>query len=140
LFVEILLLGEILIRAGIQRHVMTRARAEGPASRRFVRLMYQDHRAIRPALADFKAMEVLLHAGLLETQRVDKEPFRLRGLANRKHRTRESAHGDIRANFLGGPGDPLIGTFLDRFELQARRMREADKLLSEALLDSGVRN
>src|SRR5262249_46317993 len=82
-FVEVFLLGQVFVRAGVERHVVAGSRAEGPASGGFVRFMNQDHGTIRAAGADLEAMEILLDTGLLESERVYEESFGLRSFTNR---------------------------------------------------------
>src|ERR1700733_13131431 len=138
LLVNPLLLGELLVVFDFERHVMRRTGAENPAARRTIRFMQQRHGLGRAALADFEAVIGALLPGLLESQCVDEESLRLRYFADRQHRTVKTARADVAADFADLPRSPLVLIVLDDFELNARRMIEADVLLPEALLNAAV--
>src|SRR2546425_9769173 len=77
LFVQVLLLGEPLVGADVEREMMCRAGAEAPAARRAVRLVVEHQRFRRAAGMHFESMIRAVSARLAKSQRVDEEPFLL---------------------------------------------------------------
>jgi len=82
LFVDALLLGELLIAFDFERHVMGGSRAENPATRRTIRLMKQRDGFRRATLAYFEVVVRAFLSGFPKSKRVDEKSLRLGNLAH----------------------------------------------------------
>src|SRR5262249_50757108 len=98
------------------------------------------HRAIRAAGPGFKTMIGAVSSRLAETERIDKEAFRLRSFTDGEHSAVESLDGYVFADFGRGPWLARIVLVFDDFERQSGGMSELDELLSEPFLGFGLVN
>ena len=136
LFVDALLFGQLFVALQIHGDVVRRAGAEDPAPRRAVGLVHQSDGLGSAAAGDFEAMQIAVRAGLLESQRVDKEALGFPNFPHREHRSVEAAHGHVAADLIRGPPLALVGIVFDHLDLQSGGMTEAQILLPEAFLDA----